>query len=673
MASTTLDMLLRIRSDLAGVQSTQRELQKTVGIAQQVGPAVQAGVRSLMGYVATYASLRTIVRQVQDSISYASRMSDQAYQASMNVMDLQAIQAVGAQVGVQFERIGVSIAAMRTRAMEAVTGNVKLRKAFSDLNVDLKDFYGMPTERKLEALAVGFANATDKQAAFNAMTQIFGREQGPRLVELLDSIGKDGLVKVRQNAIAAGLALEGWELEVLDRLDDKLETLGLKIKVLTGRVTAAFANDDTRAAIWDMLKLVSEGLWISIKNTFHNVAIEFPRALINDMKAFFSWFGDSMKLVAKSFVLLLQEGINAMVDKVNPLLKKLRLGQMSGIDTSGTRAETDVLRERMKNPDGYLDPNKSTVTSMSGLAELFSAKPYGNPDNQFGFGAMALMRGFSKASAGDADAGVAGGAGGTTVDTPKFSAFGEKMTGLQEQLGSFEDIVANNFTGMFTAGIDTISSGLSGLLMKTQTLGQSLRGIWNGFVENAVSAFSKMIAEYAVSKAAMFAVDAAMAAKGLALSVAGAAKSMVAWIPAAIAAVIGSGWAGLALAAAGTVAVMAALGSFAEGGYTGAGGKYDAAGVVHRGEYVVPADVVSRMGVGYFDAIAAGAVTSPGMMAPATDSGGGIASMAGGGSSSIIMVDDSRTSIRKAMESTEGKRHIVRTVRGQSHRIQSDF
>lgn len=37
---------------------------------------------------------------------------------------------------------------------------------------------------------------------------------------------------------------------------------------------------------------------------------------------------------------------------------------------------------------------------------------------------------------------------------------------------------------------------------------------------------------------------------------------------------------------------------FAEGGYTGDGGKYDAAGVVHRGEYVMPADVVRRAGIG---------------------------------------------------------------------------
>ncbi|MDD4348596.1 MAG: hypothetical protein PHF70_05765 [Opitutales bacterium] len=671
MASTTLDMLLRIRSDLAGVQSTQRELQRTVGIAQKVGPAIQNGIRSIIGYATAFVSIRTIVRQVQDSISYASRVSDQAYQASMNVMDLQAIQAVGAQVGVQFERIGVSIAAMRTRAMEAVTGNVKLRKAFSDLNVDLKDFYGMPTERKLEVLAVGFATATDKQAAFNAMTQIFGREQGPRLVELLDSIGKDGLVNVRNNAIAAGLALEKWEIEALDGLDDKLAVLGIKIKVLTGRVTAAFANDDTRAAIWDMLKLVSEGLWISIKNTFHNVAIEFPRALINDMKAFFSWFSDAMKLIAKSFVLLIQEGINAMVDKINPLLARLRMGQISGIDTSGAQAETDALRARVSDPKSYIDPNKSSVMSMKDLASVFSNKPYGNPDNQFGWAAMSLYGGMSKASAVDAGSSGATGKGEDPEKDP--NVLKQKMEELKLQLGDFETIIANNFTGMFSAGIDTISGGISGLLMKTQSLGQSLRGIWNGFVESAVSAFSKMVAEYAVSKAAMFMVDQAQAAKNLALSVAGAAKSLVAWIPAAIAAVIGSGWAGLGLAAAGAVAVMAALGSFADGGYTGPGGKYQPAGVVHRGEYVIPAEAVSRLGVDYFDAIAGGLMGPSPDVTNAAGSGSSGFGVAAGQPQSIIMVDDSRSSIRKAWESTEGKRHIIRTVRGQSHRIQSDF
>lgn len=44
-------------------------------------------------------------------------------------------------------------------------------------------------------------------------------------------------------------------------------------------------------------------------------------------------------------------------------------------------------------------------------------------------------------------------------------------------------------------------------------------------------------------------------------------------------------------------------GGFAEGGYTGPGGKYEPAGVVHRGEYVLPQEVVRALGVDRLDAL----------------------------------------------------------------------
>jgi len=51
--------------------------------------------------------------------------------------------------------------------------------------------------------------------------------------------------------------------------------------------------------------------------------------------------------------------------------------------------------------------------------------------------------------------------------------------------------------------------------------------------------------------------------------------------------------AGAGIAGAGTL-----LGSFDQGGFTGMGGTGQVAGVVHRGEYVMPSDVVSNLGVG---------------------------------------------------------------------------
>jgi TP901 family phage tail tape measure protein len=68
-------------------------------------------------------------------------------------------------------------------------------------------------------------------------------------------------------------------------------------------------------------------------------------------------------------------------------------------------------------------------------------------------------------------------------------------------------------------------------------------------------------------------------------------------------------------------------GSFADGGYTGRGGKYQPAGVVHRGEYVVPKHQVNqRTGLPYADALGRLQKGSPGRSGYA---GGGYVS--GGG------------------------------------------
>lgn len=67
---------------------------------------------------------------------------------------------------------------------------------------------------------------------------------------------------------------------------------------------------------------------------------------------------------------------------------------------------------------------------------------------------------------------------------------------------------------------------------------------------------------------------------------------------------VASGLAAAANLAAGLRAVSKIAG-FADGGYTGSGGKYEPAGVVHRGEYVLPQEVVRAIGIGNLDALRA--------------------------------------------------------------------
>ncbi|MBX9660472.1 MAG: hypothetical protein K2X00_18085, partial [Nitrospiraceae bacterium] len=59
-------------------------------------------------------------------------------------------------------------------------------------------------------------------------------------------------------------------------------------------------------------------------------------------------------------------------------------------------------------------------------------------------------------------------------------------------------------------------------------------------------------------------------------------------------------------AVGGIFGAIGKLFGFADGGYTGDGGKYEPAGIVHRGEYVLPKEVVARIGVKNLDAMSRG-------------------------------------------------------------------
>jgi hypothetical protein len=87
----------------------------------------------------------------------------------------------------------------------------------------------------------------------------------------------------------------------------------------------------------------------------------------------------------------------------------------------------------------------------------------------------------------------------------------------------------------------------------------------------------------------------------------------------AMAAMASIPYVGPILAAVAAAAIIAEgihlMGGFEQGGYTGDGGRMEVAGVVHRGEYVMPADVVDRIGVGNLEALHKGG--SPAVIAAA--------------------------------------------------------
>lgn len=153
-----------------------------------------------------------------------------------------------------------------------------------------------------------------------------------------------------------------------------------------------------------------------------------------------------------------------------------------------------------------------------------------------------------------------------------------------------------------------ISQSITGLINGTISWGDALRNIGNTIVNSVVTAFAQMAAQWIVKRTMMFLLGRKMDVAEVASNVsknaaiatseaATATATAVAWTPAALVKSIATF--GVA-AIIGLALLAAALASFDSGGYTGDGGRLSPAGIVHKGEFVMPADVVAKRGPGYF-------------------------------------------------------------------------
>ncbi|MDT3707482.1 MAG: tape measure protein [Thiobacillus sp.] len=119
----------------------------------------------------------------------------------------------------------------------------------------------------------------------------------------------------------------------------------------------------------------------------------------------------------------------------------------------------------------------------------------------------------------------------------------------------------------------------------------------------------------------------------------------------------------------GIVKGIASLFGYADGGYTGAGGKYQPAGVVHRGEYVFSADSVRSLGLPALDLLhrLSRGIAAPTMPRLGYADGGLVNLPAGGGDAAaqslrMVLVDDQRN-VGNYIQSAEGERVLVQTLR----------
>ena len=104
--------------------------------------------------------------------------------------------------------------------------------------------------------------------------------------------------------------------------------------------------------------------------------------------------------------------------------------------------------------------------------------------------------------------------------------------------------------------------------------------------------------------------------------------------------------------------ILAMIGGFKAGGYTGDGNPNDVAGLVHRGEFVVPADAVDRIGLSSLQSMTSGA---------ASDAGAFTSPAAPGPITLNMGVFDNPGRLNDWAKSNEGRTVLVDLMRQHAH------
>jgi hypothetical protein len=609
---------IRMKLSLSGLSQVENGLRALRGGFSSIhGALARVGVS-----LTSALSVGAFANLTKQAINTADSMGKLAQKTGTAVQDLSALTHSSRLADVQLETLQRGLKELGDNMVKAGRG-------------------GESVVEEVIRLADEFKNMADDQDKVNRAMELFGSKSGPELIPLLNA-GSDairaqveearrlGLIVgpefagqaekfndnlTRMKGVSEGLFLRlaerilptlNEQLEKLLRLLTDLETSSRAVTTLTWifeRLGDTLTNCRvTLQTMWELGEKIANGSWIEKIKAFIQLtnpllllqaageklaAEQFADAIAKSFGEALKPLGEYIKLTGEatqSTERLGREKLAAERKKIdlaiaeNQLItERMKLEAADGIMTS---EQVERLRNQLVITEQLIQ-KKRDLTSQA----AFQDKTISPED----------AREFEIADKGQLQ-GVAAGRRDLQDPNSMLEQTRAAMKALRIEFGTLAQQIARGFSAVIKSAVDGVASSITGLLTLTMTWGDALRNIASSVINGVINAIARMFAEWIIGRLAVKAVEIASAAAE------GAAKLF----PALMDSISSYGVAAAVGAAALGVAIAGMSGAFKDGGYTGDGGTSDVAGVVHKREFVMPADATARIGIGNLEAMRRG-------------------------------------------------------------------
>jgi hypothetical protein len=421
----------------------------------------------------------------RSAIGLGSKLSDLAVQTGTNVESLQALNAIARDAGVPLDSLSKALIKTRTAASEAAAGKKEMSDAFRALNIDVGRFMAMPQERKLEVIGRSYANASDKAAAYNAVSTIFGERVGPKMIEVLDTLSTRGFDEVAESARKAGDVMSAETILAMDKASDAIEAFKQRATIAVGNIIVNFRSEEGIALLGLQFMKVVGTFGAHLLDAFTEVAQVGGAALRGSFKYAANFLGESVTNalidVAAKIPIFFGKSFKSFIGpEALEKLKQSFAASGEGLTDSIRRAILETSPSTFKKEVGEFWDKR--IDDQKKIVEALNARDFGKDAEKLRNAGAALESGITKGAAEVQKSGVQAGAavavggqdaaksiGAAAVEAAQaiasVTAIGRigasyqsqsttALTGVRDRLRSQRDELAldTSFSGPFTPG-----------------------------------------------------------------------------------------------------------------------------------------------------------------------------------------------------------------------------
>lgn len=501
------------------------------------------------------------------NIDAFDRLSKLSVQAGVTTETLTSLGYAAELSGVSTDQLAMNLGRLSKGMLEAAQGTGEAKKAFDMLGIDGGSVKN--ADEALMQIADRFAQMPDGAQKTALAMQLFGRS-GMQMIPFLNA-GRDGLEEMRAEAERFGVVLDTQTAKAAEEFNDNLSRIqsmgqGLFydmannwLPTIAAMTTSFF---EAQRASDSFLKSLLAVAITDLPQTFDEAtkAIIEQEIRVNELAQAYKRVEEGTstmqdRLMISSRDMELEKSRLAILKKQADLLTRQKEGLTTvtapefvtplSIPSTGTQK---FVEDMNKEADAYAD----FIEQITGRADR------ARQEQEEGW--LALARSIGDISAQEYDDAI------------------KKIRDVEDQMNQFAIAAARNIQSVLGDGIYNFLSG------KFDDIGQSFLNMLNRMVADLLSSqISQLL----------------FGNFGTSNQIGG----IVGQIAGAIGGAIAGGMSGQVASGASPLTVNQGMGysGFAYGGYTGDGAKYDPAGIVHKGEYVLNSAATKRIGIANLD------------------------------------------------------------------------